>query len=202
MDRTTIEDAVFPDWEKIDGNPGYNYYMLSQNHSESYEALRETLSKAGVSSTSLRDYAASNESQRALVTIVQIFTYGFVVLISLIAAANVFNTISTNIHLRRRDFAMLKSVGMPRKGFNRMMNYECVLYGTRALLLGLPVSCVVTWLTWGSISYGMETDFRLPWEAMGVAVLGVFLVVGISMIYAMQKIHKDNPIDALKNENL
>ena len=198
----SLRDAVFPDWEKIDGNPGYNYYMLSQNHSESYEALRETLSKAGVSSTSLRDYAASNESQRALVTIVQIFTYGFVVLISLIAAANVFNTISTNIHLRRRDFAMLKSVGMPRKDFNRMMNYECILYGTRALLLGLPVSCVVTWLTWGSISYGVETRFRLPWEAMGIAVLGVFLVVGISMIYAMRKIHKDNPIDALKNENL
>lgn len=198
----SLRDAVFPDWEKIDGNPGYNYYMLSQNHSESYEALRETLSKAGVSSTSLRDYAASNESQRALVTIVQIFTYGFVVLISLIAAANVFNTISTNIHLRRRDFAMLKSVGMPRKDFNRMMNYECILYGTRALILGLPVSCVVTWLTWGSVSYGVETRFRLPWEAMGVAVLGVFLVVGISMIYAMRKIHKDNPIDALKNENL
>lgn len=198
----SLREAVFPDWEKTFGDVGYDYYMLSRNHSESYKALRETLTNAGVSSTALRDYAASNESQRASVTIVQIFTYGFVVLISLIAAANVFNTISTNIHLRRRDFAMLKSVGMPRKDFNRMMNYECILYGTRALILGLPVSCVVTWLTWGSISYGVETDFRLPWEAMGIAVLGVFLVVGISMIYAMRKIHKDNPIDALKNENL
>lgn len=198
----SLRNAVFPNWEKVYGDWEYDYFMLSQNHKESYEALRETLSEAGLPSTNLHDAAASSESQRALVTIVQIFTYGFVVLISLIAAANVFNTISTNIHLRRRDFAMLKSVGMPRKDFTRMMNYECFLYGTRALLLGLPVSCGVTWLTWKSISHGMETDFRLPWEAMGIAVLGVFLVVGISMVYAMGKIHKDNPIDALKNENL
>lgn len=198
----SMRNVVFPDKENADEGELYHYYLLSNNHKESYEALRETLVQAGVSVSNLEDRAAYAESQRALVTIVQIFSYGFVVLISLIAAANVFNTISTNIHLRRRDFAMLKSVGMPRKDFNRMMNYECVLYGTRALLLGLPVSCVVTWLTWKSISNGMETDFRLPWEAMGIAVLGVFLVVGISMIYAMRKIHKDNPIDALKNENL
>lgn len=71
------------------------------------------------------------------------FSYGFIVLISLIAAANVFNTISTNISLRRREFAMLKSVGMTAKGFNHMMNFECLLYGSRALLLGLPLSGVV-----------------------------------------------------------
>lgn len=198
----SLRDAVFPTWKQAIGDWEYDYYILSQDHRESYEALRETLAQAGILTTNLDDAAASNESQRAMVTIVQIFSYGFVVLISLIAAANVFNTISTNIHLRCRDFAMLKSVGMPRKDFTRMMNYECVLYGTRALLLGLPVSCCVTWLTWKSISNGMETDFRLPWEAMGIAVLGVFLVVGISMVYAMRKIHKDNPIDALKNENL
>lgn len=195
-------DAVFPTWEQVIGDYEYDYYILSQNHKESYDALRKTLSDAGILTTNLHDITAGNESQRATVTIIQIFTYGFVALISLIAAANVFNTISTNIHLRRRDFAMLKSVGMPRKDFTRMMNYECILYGTRALLLGLPVSCGVTWLIWMSVSHGMETDFRLPWEAMGIAVLGVFLVVGISMVYAMRKIHKDNPIDALKNENL
>lgn len=198
----SLRDAVFPNWEKVVGDWEYDYYILSQDHKESYDALRKTLSEAGILTTNLHDITAGNESQRAAVTIIQIFTYGFVVLISLIAAANVFNTISTNIHLRRRDFAMLKSVGMPRKDFTRMMNYECILYGTRALLLGLPVSCGVTWLIWLSVSYGMETDFRLPWEAMGIAVLGVFLVVGISMVYAMGKIHKDNPIDALKNENL
>ena len=123
-------------------------------------------------------------------------------LISLIAAANVFNTISTNISLRRREFAMLKSVGMTQKGFHRMMNYECLLYGSKALMLGLPVSCGITYLMYRSVNQAYETAFRLPWAAVGIAVMSVFLVVFATMMYSMSKVKKDNPIDALKNENL
>ena len=120
----------------------------------------------------------------------------------MIAAANVFNTISTNIALRRREFAMLKSVGMTAKGFNRMMNFECILYGTRSLLFGLPVSIGVSYLIHLAVSEGYQKDFTLPWVAIGIAVLSVFLGVFVTMMYSMSKIKKDNPIDALKNENL
>lgn len=83
-----------------------------------------------------------------------------------------------------------------------MMNYECLLYGSKALLLGLPASAGITYLIYNSISYGYETRFRLPWTAIGIASLSVFLVVFATMLYSMSKIKKDNPIDALKNENI
>ncbi len=180
----------------------YDYYFLSDDHSASYTALKQTLTERGLSSDSLVDYAAMAEENRNVVIIVQVFAYGFTVLISLIAAANVFNTISTNISLRRREFAMLKSVGMSTKGFHRMMNYECILYGTRALLYGLPVSVGITYLIHRAASEGFTTVFRLPWISIGIAVLSVFAVVFVTMLYSMSKIKKDNPIDALKNENL
>ena len=160
------------------------------------------LTENGLSSRQLFDYAANAETNRNVVTIIRVFAYGFIVLISLIAAANVFNTISTNISLRRREFAMLKSVGMTQKGFRRMMNYECLLYGSKALLLGLPVSCGITYLIYCAVTTAYETSFHLPWAAIGIAVLSVFLVVFATMMYAMRKVKKDNPIDALKNENL
>ena len=53
-----------------------------------------------------------------------------------------------------------------------------------------------------SINQAYETSFRLPWAAVGIAVMSVFLVVFATMMYAMSKVKKDNPIDALKNENL
>ena len=158
--------------------------------------------KNGFNAKNLYDVAEQEESERNIVTIIRVFSYGFIVLISLIAAANVFNTISTNISLRRREFAMLKSVGMTQKGFNKMMNFECLLYGSRALLYGLPVSCGVTYLIYLAVMEGMETKFHLPWTAIGIATLSVFLVVFVTMMYSMSKIKKDNPIDALKNENL
>lgn len=178
------------------------YFLTSSNHTASFENLAPVLTENGLSSRQLFDYAANAETDRNVVTIIRVFAYGFIVLISLIAAANVFNTISTNISLRRREFAMLKSVGMTQKGFRRMMNYECLLYGSKALLLGLPVSCGITYLIYRAVTTAYETSFHLPWAAIGIAVLSVFLVVFATMMYTMRKVKKDNPIDALKNENL
>ena len=178
------------------------YFLTSSNHAASFENLATMLTENGLSSRQLFDYAANAETNRNVITIIRVFAYGFIVLISLIAAANVFNTISTNISLRRREFAMLKSVGMTQKGFRRMMNYECLLYGSKALLLGLPVSCGITYLIYRAVTTAYETSFHLPWAAIGIAVLSVFLVVFATMMYSMSKVKKDNPIDALKNENL
>lgn len=178
------------------------YFLTSSDHTASFENLATVLTENGLSSRQLFDYAANAETNRNVVTIIRVFAYGFIVLISLIAAANVFNTISTNISLRRREFAMLKSVGMTQKGFRRMMNYECLLYGSKALLLGLPVSCGITYLIYRAVTTAYETSFHLPWAAIGIAVLSVFLVVFATMMYSMSKEKKDNPIDALKNENL
>lgn len=178
------------------------HFLTSSNHTASFENLATVLTENGLSSRQLFDYAANAETNRNVVTIIRVFAYGFIVLISLIAAANVFNTISTNISLRRREFAMLKSVGMTQEGFRRMMNCECLLYGSKALLLGLPVSCGITYLIYRAVTTAYETSFHLPWAAIGIAVLSVFLVVFATMMYAMRKVKKDNPIDALKNENL
>ena len=65
--------------------------------------------------------------EEQMLLIMSVFTYGFIVLITAISIANIFNTISTGISLRKREFAMLKSVGMTPKSFNRMINYESFL---------------------------------------------------------------------------
>lgn len=194
-------DSVLPQ-ETQDVFYAYYIYLTTDDHAASYDNLRQVLVESGLNSGSLVDYAESAEMERNIVNIIQVFAYGFIVLISLIAAANVFNTISTNINLRRREFAMLKSVGMTKGGFNRMMNFECLLYGSRALIFGLPVSAGVTYLIYRAVAGGYETSYHLQWSAIGIAVLSVFLVVFATMMYSMSKIKKDNPIDTLKNENL
>lgn len=177
------------------------YCLRSDDHRAAAQALMRTLNDAGENSTRLHDFAESQEQERAMITVVNVFSYGFIILISLIALANVFNTISTNIALRRREFAMLKSVGMTRGGFDRMMNYECLLYGFKGLLYGLPVSIGVTWLIYRAVNEGVSVAFHLPWYSVVIAVGSVFLVVFATMLYSMNKIKRENPIDALKNEN-
>ena len=192
---------VIPDDGSDDGQY-YRYFMTSGNHAASYQNMKSVLTENGVVSRTLHDYAKDVEDDRNQIMIMQVLSYGFIVLISLIAAANVFNTISTNISLRRREFAMLQSVGMTKGGLRRMMNYECLLYGSKSLLLGLPVACAVTYLIYRAVLAGYETSFRLPFAAIGIAILSVFLVVFSTMMYSMKKLKTDNLIDDLKNENI
>jgi len=178
------------------------YFKAGKNHKTVFNEISRVLQEKGLPTGSLYDLAESAEANRALISVINIFSYGFIVLISLIAAANVFNTISTNIGLRRREFAMLKSIGMTQKGFNKMMNFECLLYGFKGLLYGIPASIGVTYFIYRSILEGWELNFFIPWYSVVIAVGSVFAVVFATMVYSMNKMKKDNPIDALKNENL
>ncbi|MDR2532293.1 MAG: ABC transporter permease [Oscillospiraceae bacterium] len=150
----------------------------------------------------LSSIAEEQEQNRRIMLVINVFVYGFVILISLITIANVFNTITTNINLRRREFAMLKSVGMTDGGLNKMIIYECMCYGVNALLFGLPVSFGVTWLIYNGVMKGIDVPFTLPWSSIGIAVSSVFLIVFVTMMYAVSKIKKENTIDALRNEVL
>ncbi len=195
----SLKENILPMLNEISD---YTCYIQSDNHSESYTAIKNYLTENGYKTGDLYDYAQTVQERRDMILIINVFAYGFIILISLISVANVFNTISTNISLRRREFAMLKTVGMTQKGFNRMMNFECLLYGSRALIFGLPVSLAITFLIYLSVNSSFEDAFTLPLGAIGIAVLSVFAVVFITMLYSMSKIKKDNPIDALRNENL
>ena len=148
------------------------------------------------------DEAESKEAEKMLILVIDIFSYGFIILISLISVANVFNTISTNINLRRQEFAMLKSVGMTGKGFRKMMNYECALYGLKGILYGVPVSCLISWFMYSAMDQGINTKYVIPWQGILVSSICVFLVVFATMLYSMSKVKKDNTIEALRNENL
>ena len=135
-----------------------------------------------------------------MVLIVNVFSYGFIILISLIAAANVFNSISMNISQRRRDFAMIRSMGMTKRRFHRMLSFECLIYGSVSLLLGLPLSVIASFGIY-MISRGMAViSFPVPVRALCIASVCVFAVVFASMLYAVRKIKKENVIDALKAE--
>lgn len=177
-----------------------DYMFTSNNHAKTFNEMKELLSSYGFSHTDLYDYASGVERSKDLVVIVKVFAYSFVGLITLIAMANVFNTISTNIALRKKEFAMLKSVGMTKKQFNKMMNLECLLYGTKSLLIGLPIAIALTLVMYLIITLLIEIPFTLPFGAILLSILGVYGIVFITMLYSMNKIKKESVIEALRTD--
>ena len=82
------------------------------------------------------------------------------------------------------------------------MNFECILYGVKGLIYGLPGALIVDFLMWKGVGSGLEMEFIIPWRSIIISVVSVFIVVFATMIYSMSKIRKDNTVDVLKNENL
>lgn len=155
--------------------------------------------------SSSSDFYISNRAEDAirskqLITIFNVFAYGFITLISLISIANMCNTISTSFAVRRREFAMLKSVGMTPGKFQNMIVFESILYGLKALLVGLPVGAVFNFLIYKTVSGNFDSKYAFPYQTYLIAIVSVFVVVFVAMLYSTAKTRKDNIIDGLKSE--
>ena len=176
----------------------------SRNPSRSGSEMEAMIQGAGITSGyTLYNVSAMLEQYRSMIFVIDVFTYVFVIMISLIAVANVFNTISTSIKLRGRELAMLRSVGMSDRDFNKMMNFECLFYGMRTLLFGLPLAGIVSWLIYEGLMAAERMDsfdYVFPWGSMAISAFGVFFVVSITMLYAIGKIKRENIIDALRDD--
>ncbi|MGK0468886.1 ABC transporter permease [Clostridium sp.] len=177
-------------------------YFKSSNPTKLIENIKEYQNKTSIGSVYIYDVASMNKRERQLMTFIYVFFYGFIAIITSICIANIFNTISTSITLRRQEFAMFKSVGMTPKSFNKMINYESLFYGIKSLLYGLPISFGIMYLIYRVLNDSSGVEFAIPWGSVIVTVTSVFAIVSSTMLYSSSKIRKENIIDALKTENI
>ena len=153
------------------------------------------------------DYNVNNVDENVkimsnLFTLVGIFLYGFIIVISLIGITNIFNTITTNMELRKQEFAMLKSVGMTTKEFNRMIRLESLFIGIKSLFFGIPIGIALSYVIYHFLSEESGMPYKLPIEAILIAVAVVFILISLIMKYSMSKINKQNTIETIRNENI
>lgn len=194
-------ESALPDY-KNGGSSVQTIYYAASDTEELYRQYNQICQTMGVYTASFVDVDEQQRSMTQLMTVIQVMVYGFVSLISLICVANIFNTISTSMQLRTREFAMLKSVGMDPQAFKRMIRYESLMYGFKALLYGLPIAFGVIYLAYLQLQQGFGFAFMIPWKQLLAAIVGVFAVVGVTMLYASHKARGKNIVDALKQENL
>ncbi|WP_214481768.1 ABC transporter permease [Bacillus sp. SM2101] len=173
-------------------------YLTSSDPMQTYTEIEE-LNDANFTIYSSH---VERKQNKQLMLLIKAFSYGFTILITVISVANIFNTISTSIALRKREFAMLKSIGMTSKEFNKMINYESFFYGIKSLLYGLPISIVIIYAIHRAMLNTIKLEFSIPWADMIIVIIAIFLIVVVSMLYSSTKVKKDNIIDELKMENI
>lgn len=138
-----------------------------------------------------------------MILVVKILLYGFVSLVTLIGVTSVLNTINTSISLRRKEFAVLRSIGLTPKGFNKILLFESLFFGLKSLLYSIPVAIFIVILLHLSFN-GIVTfnNILFPFDSILIAIVGVFIIIIICMFYSSNKIKSENILEAIRNENI
>ena len=178
------------------------------------EAIGEYLDDETVQKSLIEKYQLDDENfsylniekeikaTRNLILVFELLIYGFIIIVSLIGVTNIFNTITTNVGLRAKEFAVLKSIGMTDAEFNHMIRLESAMYTTRALLIGLPIGLLM--------SYGVSRLFDeaainigwlIPWHSIAICIVVVAVLVAVIMRYSVRKIKKQNIIETIRKES-
>lgn len=152
-------------------------------------------------SVNVNDVAEHARQSRLIMQAVQLFVLCFSVITTLIAVANVFNTLANGIILRTREFATLRSIGMGNRAFARMLAYECASYALRGLAIGLAAAAAATYGLYRATSLAFAgLSFDLPWGHVGAAVAIVGAVLALSVAYALRRSHAASIVDSLRSD--
>lgn len=142
------------------------------------------------------------KQMKSIYTVIAIFLYGFIIVISLIGITNIFNTITTNMTLRKREFATLKSIGMTSKEFNRMIFLESFFYIFKSLLIGIPIGVLLSYLIFKGFTNQVLFSYKVPFKGIIVSIAIVCLLIVWLNNYSSKKANKGNVIETIRNENI
>ena len=161
----------------------------------------------------LKDYLSENEAEgdvynnynwmmkeKSIISAVQFLSYAFILLVTLITVFNIINTMTAQIAGRKKELAMLKSVGMTPKEFKKTLIFESMFYGLFGLLFGVPLSLVINRVVGYIISKDNPIPFSVNIWLYLIACVAVFVIIGLTMIYSLKLIKNNSIIDSLKDD--
>ena len=147
------------------------------------------------------------KQMKNMILLVSILLYGFISVIILIGITNIFNTITTSMNLRRREFAIMQSVGMSKKELSKLVLFESMLYGIKSLLYGLPLGILGSYLMYKSTAVTVNgsnsiSTYNLPYTSIIISIIFTFIIIIFIMKLSLSKINKQNIIETIRNENI
>lgn len=127
------------------------------------------------------------------IVLAEIVMYGFVILLILMGFTSVISTLATNIRIRSREFAILKSVGMTSASLRKMIYGESILCIIRAFIPGIVFGIAIPFVINLSIRQVFPVLYHIPW---GVLVMGAIVIFCVVMVITLIEVNK------LKNKNV
>ena len=160
------------------------------NSSNPNELEKEILQFINPNKIAITNYTKQKEDEEKLSAMMSIFLYGLLLVISLIGITNIYNTITASMNLRKREFEILKAIGMSNKQFNKMFVYESLIYGVKSLIIGIILGTILSYALYCIIKTNLVIKYYFPAIQIVLMVVLTILVIYMSTQIASKSIIK------------
>lgn len=106
-----------------------------------------------------------------------LFAGGFAAFIVLMAILNIINTTASNLHLRRKEFAQLRVIGVSKRRLMRMVLLEGVITAITADVLGILLGTLFSVGIYSVFMVMYRVNFYFPWGVAFIAIVVSVLVL-------------------------
>ncbi|WP_367358833.1 FtsX-like permease family protein [Mesotoga sp.] len=170
--RPESDDVHLTMMDYMDHYSYVDIYLRRGSDAEALESTIKAIADRYRNSTFISYSEYKKETEDAISTL-STLVYGLIAIVGFIGICGITNTINTTIILRRREFGILRAVGMTGKQLKAMLIYEGLIFGfisaVSSVVLGLILSYTVYSLLRSEMSH---LNWSIPWIGIVLAVAG------------------------------
>lgn len=143
---------------------------------------------------SYREYI---EMVRKIQTQLALVLYSIVVVISLVGLINIINTMSMNILLRKREFGILRAMGITKLQLREMIFKEGLLYGVIGSLLGSIMSVGLIYIIYSFGRKLLYIEFQINYLSIIFASTVIIILCITATLIPMKRVTSASIIESI-----
>lgn len=189
------------------GNPNQinEHIYLDLMNTSTASAVQESIENTMKKTANTESYVCNSislivETNRYATFIIEALLYPLFLMLFIVSLMNINNVFVGNVHLKRNDISIMKSVGMTSSQLNMLFVFEYIEGYVNAAavvtVIFVPLALLEGWLQIAS-SFDLGANI-IGTLLIAITLLGVLLVVPL-VILSLKKIRRILPIENLKD---
>lgn len=180
-------------------------FFKSSNPKETYSDIQSAIKNSDLTEDGLTNIYKDREDVNRALVVIKVFSYGFILLMSIVTIANIFNTLSSNMQIKRVEFVSLISIGATDKDIIKTIVLENAFIGAKGIIYGVLAALLFLIIPYNGLEISSLTGYILPVGSIIISILFVIVTVLTVSAYIIHKLHKNvlkSAITILKENNL
>jgi len=148
------------------------------------------------------NYPLQNHEENVTLSTIELVINIIMAFIVIISLTSIINTMNTNLLLRETEFSVLRSIGLSKKGLNKMLLFESIILCIKTLIIGIPSATLFVGILMYLSNIMTKELFKFPAFAYLIAFIGITIIIFIMNVFSNNKIKNNNIIDSIRKKSI